>query len=253
MEEIKKQGKLAPHNFIEYELMLAGKKDIAYFCCELDHPGIDERFSCIPEKDGIFRLKAEHDLLMDTNIFYRQGKKDKAMCFLRILEASVLLYHTEPKCRRNLEVITGILLGYTLLDVEVFLEHSKFCEGYEDLPSGIKGKLNPHQGIEYDLMKKAQKDVAYFYADELDTRFLSLAKEDEIYKLERKSAIFEEPIHIFYRKDKEQQALALFLLLEALKYNRENICFREFEMLIGKLLGYSIEDVEVYLQARPIA
>ncbi|MBP3194868.1 MAG: hypothetical protein J6M05_04305 [Cardiobacteriaceae bacterium] len=253
MEEIKPQGKLGPHEGIEYDLMLVGKKDIAYFCCELSHPGIDERFSQNPEKDGIFRLEAEHDIPMDMNIFYRQDKKDKALCFLRILEASVLLYHTEPKCRRNLEVITGLLLGYTLADVEVFIEHSKFCEGYEDLPSGIEGKLNPHKGIEYNLMRIAQKDVAYFSADELDTRFLLLKDDEEIYKLERKSTVLEEDIHIFYRSNKKDKATALFLLLEAFIYNRENICRAEFEMLIGRLLGYSREDVEVYLQSQNIA
>lgn len=112
------------------------------------------------------------------------------------------------------------------------------------------GKLSPHALIEFDLMIKGDKDVSFFYGEiennsTVDKRFFHLKPEYGIEKLDKKS---EFPIHIFYRKEKKYKALFLFNILEAALFNKDQIFLKELEIITGSLLGYSKEDIELYLE-----
>lgn len=121
MEE---QGKIGPHEGLEFDLMLAGKKDIAYFGCDLDHPGVDPRFSSLKDGDEIVRLDRESEFKMPMHIFYRRGQQKKALCFYHMLHAS--LYNapvSKSNCWQEMEIIIGSLLGYSRADVDAFIKH----------------------------------------------------------------------------------------------------------------------------------
>ncbi|MCH9844341.1 MAG: hypothetical protein K0U39_02425 [Alphaproteobacteria bacterium] len=128
----------------------------------------------------------------------------------------------------------------------------------------IPQAVNPHQGLEWQLMQKGEKHIALFalhhetLPDEFakDETFSSLTleciahqqrgtKKRDTKKRRRgaKQLIFK----IFFTPSKQQDAQKLYQLLESC-YQSDSKITPDIERKIGQLLGYRDEDIKIYLQ-----
>lgn len=107
------------------------------------------------------------------------------------------------------------------------------------------GKLGPHSNIELELMLRGEKKVSYFFGDVPPKFILTMRQYPQIEYHQSEN----EYMHIFYLTGYQAQAQALEALLkqslELKGYTDESI-----ERGIGRLLGYSEADIDLYIAKR---
>ena len=108
------------------------------------------------------------------------------------------------------------------------------------VPEGV----GPHEGREFDLMRAGQKDVAFF--TDWDPPGLDEILAEGFCLLKFRALVHEgKPIfsHILFRPGFEQSAIRLKEMVE-----EEGTGFvPEREHEIGRILGYTVEEVEAFL------
>ncbi|MGY4748115.1 hemocin immunity protein [Avibacterium paragallinarum] len=110
------------------------------------------------------------------------------------------------------------------------------------------GVIGPHEGKELDLMLRGLKNLALFYTDYnipdgfipyLESGFFKVKKIR--INISNKNFFY---YYIIYKQKHKRKAKKLSLLLEKSKN-----CFNSnYERKIGKLLGYSKDDIEFYIE-----
>ncbi len=116
----------------------------------------------------------------------------------------------------------------------------------------MTGKIDPHNDIEFQILAKGEKDLAYFEADALPDNIEQSIKIQRLevlrfHRLALDKSVMPDGV-IVYRSGKSAQAKRLASLTNQIKHlctpdhDRESI-----EREIGKLLGYSREDIEVWV------
>ena len=116
----------------------------------------------------------------------------------------------------------------------------------------MTGKIGPHNDIEFQLLAKGEKDLAYFEADALPDNFEQCIKTQRLevlcfHRLVPDNSVMPDGV-IVYRSGKSAQAERLASLTNQIKH----ICtpdhdWESIEREIGKLLGYSRDDIEVWV------
>ena len=111
----------------------------------------------------------------------------------------------------------------------------------------IKSRIGPHEENEFDLFKEGAKDLIYFTYDWQPEHHEQIAN-----KLGAELLLFEDPYtnlpnYIYYRKGFLENAEELrdILLSDMRTIDTDWV---EKEHRIGELLGYSREDVEMYIK-----
>ncbi len=122
----------------------------------------------------------------------------------------------------------------------------------------IPQAVNPHQGLEWQLMQKGEKHVALFalHNESLPAEFANqetfssltletIAPQNPAKQRRRgsKKLIFK----IFFTADKTQDAKRLYQLLESC-YQPDGKITPDIERRIGQLLGYKTDDIDGYLE-----
>lgn len=110
------------------------------------------------------------------------------------------------------------------------------------------GVIGPHEGKELDLMLKGLKNLALFYTDYNIPYGFTPYLESGFFKRKKIRTIDSNGnnfyYYIIYAKKHKRKAKKLSLLLE-----KSTKCFNStFEKKIGRLLGYSKEDIEFYIE-----
>jgi len=107
-------GRLGPHEFKEAELMLAGKKEVAFFYSDYPEEYLQDMRKYI--EDGTFEsIQMESD---NGFIVWTPGAKEKA---LRLAE--LIRYAREHGYVESVERETGKILGYSEADIDFYIEH----------------------------------------------------------------------------------------------------------------------------------
>lgn len=113
------KGKLSPHALVEFDLMIEGKKELSFFFGDIEKDSsVDRRFFSLSPDCGIIKLDKKSDF--PIHIFYKSGKKDKAIFLFNIIEASLL--NKEKILLKEIDTIIGTLLGYSSDDIEFYLK-----------------------------------------------------------------------------------------------------------------------------------
>ncbi len=120
----------------------------------------------------------------------------------------------------------------------------------------IPQAVNPHQGLEWQLMQKGEKHIALFalHHETLPDEFAKnetfpsltlecIAHQQKQRRRGAKQLIFK----IFFNPAKQQDAQKLYQLLESC-YQPDSKITPDIERKIGQLLGYKTEDIDAYLQ-----
>lgn len=108
------------------------------------------------------------------------------------------------------------------------------------------GVLGPHEGRELELMLNHQKEIALFYTDsEVPEDFFPYL-EDKTFQLKTinlKTSLGDFSYYLIYRPEhiKKAEELSSVLLKSYDKFDPD------LERKIGKLLGYSDDDIEFYI------
>ncbi|MCQ9124614.1 hemocin immunity protein [Rodentibacter caecimuris] len=108
------------------------------------------------------------------------------------------------------------------------------------------GVLGPHEGRELELMLNHQKEIALFYTDsEVPEHFFPYL-EDKTFQLQTinlKTSLGDFSYYLIYRPEHIEKAeeLSSVLLKSYDKFDPD------LERKIGKLLGYSDDDIEFYI------
>lgn len=114
-----KQGKLGPHEGQEAQLMLAGKKEVAYFHCDYPEIYFQEMRKCLEE--GIFdSIKIGDSPPNETLVVWVPDAKQKAMRLIELIQ-----YSWENGYSEFVEREKGRLLGYSKEDIDFFIAHLK--------------------------------------------------------------------------------------------------------------------------------
>ena len=115
-----------------------------------------------------------------------------------------------------------------------------------DVLTKIKGRIGPHEENEFELFKEGVKHLIYFAYDWQPEKHQEIARE-----LGAELLLFEAPGtnlpgYIYYRKGFLEKAEELrdILLSDMRMTDRDWV---DKEHRIGELLGYSREDVEIYV------
>ncbi len=111
------QGRLGPHELQEAQLMLAGKKEVAYF--HRDYPEIHfrEMKKCI--EAGLFESRRFYDVPpREGLVVWVPHAKEKAM---RLIE--VITYSWNNRLSEEVEREIGRLLGYSEQDIDFYIAH----------------------------------------------------------------------------------------------------------------------------------
>ncbi|WP_077550333.1 hemocin immunity protein [Rodentibacter genomosp. 2] len=108
------------------------------------------------------------------------------------------------------------------------------------------GVLGPHEGRELELMLNHQKDLALFYTDyEIPEDFYPYL-ENKTFQLKtinlKRRALGYIAYYLIYRPEHIKKAEALISVLKS--YDKFD---PDLERKIGKLLGYSNDDIEFYI------
>ena len=109
-----------------------------------------------------------------------------------------------------------------------------------------KGQIGPHEEKEFDLFREGEKDLIFFAYDWQPENHQQIAK-----KLGAEQLLFEDPDtnlpnYIYYRKGFLDNAEELRdIILSDMRMADSD--WAEKEHRIGELLGYSREDVEMYI------
>lgn len=124
-------GKLGPHEGKEWALMMAGKKDIAFFNGYFEHGYVmpDEFIACMDnrhEEIGYLQVPAPYDYCY---VFYRRGCEAKARRFVEVLHLAHRYYHYTD----DYEIEIGRLLGYGEEDIAFYIRHIR------DIRSRVQG------------------------------------------------------------------------------------------------------------------
>ncbi|MCH9853822.1 MAG: hypothetical protein K0U45_10025 [Alphaproteobacteria bacterium] len=120
----------------------------------------------------------------------------------------------------------------------------------------IPQAVNPHQGIEWQLMQKGDKNVALFalHRETLPDEF---TKAETFPSLTLECIAHQKPnkrrrgakqliFNIFFNPNHEQDAQILYHLLESC-YQQTGKITPQIERRIGQILGYKDKDIETYL------
>ncbi|ADZ93383.1 hypothetical protein [Marinomonas mediterranea] len=110
----------------------------------------------------------------------------------------------------------------------------------------MTGKIGPHEGIEFILFDRGEKHVIYFNWDSWPEEHFSAAK-----LVGAETLIFSQPeseseSYIFYRREFESEAKELRDIILS-GYTAHDDDFEEKEYRIGEILGYTKEDITLYL------
>ncbi|WP_258172892.1 hemocin immunity protein [Haemophilus influenzae] len=110
------------------------------------------------------------------------------------------------------------------------------------------GIIGPHEGKELDLMLKGLKNLALFYTDyNIPYGFIPYL-ENGFFKIKKVRTIDSNGnnfyYYIIYTKKHKRKAKKLSILLK----KSTNFFNLNYERKIGKLLGYSKEDIEFYIK-----
>ena len=124
----------------------------------------------------------------------------------------------------------------------------------------IPQAVNPHQGLEWQLMQKGEKHIALFalHNETLPDDFTQsesfpsltlecIAHQQRRPNKQRRRGAKQLIFKIFFTPDKQQDAQTLYQLLESC-YQSDSKITPQIERKIGQLLGYKNEDIETYLQ-----
>jgi hypothetical protein len=114
----------------------------------------------------------------------------------------------------------------------------------------MSGTIGPHTDLELVLLLSGHKDIAYFTDDWVpDEEFYPYVKSGRIVKLVKK---FENMGHLavyYFLPGREDLAEELHSVIEK-SFIASEECSAEIEARIGKILGYTDEDIEFYLNSR---
>lgn len=112
------KGKLSPHAFVEFDLMLEGKKELSFFFGDIEGDNsVDRRFLSLTPEYGIEKLDKKSDF--PIHIFYKTGKENKAIFLFNVIEASLI--NKEKILLKEIDTIIGTLLGYSKEDIDFYL------------------------------------------------------------------------------------------------------------------------------------
>jgi len=108
------------------------------------------------------------------------------------------------------------------------------------------GKIGPHEGVEFILFDRGEKHVIYFNWDSWPEAYLAAAK-----LVGAETLIFTEPgseseSYIFYRREYEIEAKELRDIILS-GFTKHDDDFETKEYRIGEILGYTKEDVALYI------
>jgi len=110
------------------------------------------------------------------------------------------------------------------------------------------GNIGPHEDQEFDLFKSGKKDLIYFAYDWQPENHKVTAKELGAQLLTFEDIDSELPNYIYYRQGSSNKAKELRdIILSDMRISDPD--WAEKEHRIGKLLGYSKQDVELYLNS----
>jgi len=114
-----KQGKLGPHELQEAKLMLAGKKEVAYFHCDYPEVHFQDMKKCLDE--GVFEsIKIGEGPPYETLVVWVPGAKDKAFKLIELIQ-----YSWKNGCSESVERQKGQILGYSEEDIDFYIAHLK--------------------------------------------------------------------------------------------------------------------------------
>ena len=111
----------------------------------------------------------------------------------------------------------------------------------------MTGRIGPHEGVEFILFDRGEKHVIYFNWDSWPEEYFAAAKLVGAKSLKFSEQDSEEESYIFYRHGHEAEAEELrdIILSRFTKYNDD---FDEKEHRIGEILGYTKDDVELFIK-----
>lgn len=110
----------------------------------------------------------------------------------------------------------------------------------------MTGRIGPHEGVEFILYDRNEKNVIYFNWDCWPEEYFAAAK-----LVGAETLIFSEPesegeSYIFYRREYRDEAEELRDIILS-RFTVSDSDFEEKEYRIGEILGYTKEDVAVYI------
>jgi len=114
--------------------------------------------------------------------------------------------------------------------------------------SNKNGQIGPHEDKEFELFKSGRKDLILFGYDWQPENHEQTAKELGAQLLTYEDPDFKLPNYIYYRKGLLNKVKELRdVLLSDMKITDSD--WAEKERRIGKLLGYSKQDVDIFLSS----
>ncbi len=112
--------------------------------------------------------------------------------------------------------------------------------------SNVKGRIGPHEDKEFELFGLGEKDLIYFAFDWQPENHQHHAKELAAELLTFEDPDSKLPNYIYYRQGSLKNAEELRdILLSDLRMTDSDWAEKEYR--IGELLGYSREDVKLYI------
>lgn len=110
----------------------------------------------------------------------------------------------------------------------------------------MAGVMGPHEGIEFDLHANSRKDIIYFHWDCIYDEVFEMAKAVRAETLAFENGPEQQLSDIFYRPGFHNLATELLKIMQNPSKIRDPD-FEDTEKRIGRILGYSEEDIETYL------